>query len=83
MVYMKHFLIKDSILNIKSLDAWPMDKRLKHIIQHISVDEWKAKPEEQVMIKESKLEKLELLVRILKNTTGINAHYPKNLLVSG
>ncbi|RCI05307.1 hypothetical protein CU098_010819 [Rhizopus stolonifer] len=58
-------------------DASPLGIRLEHIIQHLEADEWKAnKP------KEIKMEKLEVLIRILKNTTGIDAYTSKNKLVS-
>lgn len=78
--------------NIRTpLDAWPIGKRLDHIIQHLEVDEWRnintmRSPPPPLpppnTIKDSKLEKLEVLIRILKNTTGIEAHYPKQKLIS-
>lgn len=72
-----------------AIDAWPIGKRLDHIIQHLEIDEWKPihttnrsppLPPPNT-IKDSKLEKLEVLIRILKNTTGIEAHYPKQKLI--
>ncbi|GAN00739.1 cytosolic regulator pianissimo [Mucor ambiguus] len=72
-------------------DAWPIGKRLDYIIQHLEVDEWRTihtnkspppLPPSPNTIKDSKLEKLEVLIRILKNTTGIEAHYPKQKLIS-
>jgi rapamycin-insensitive companion of mTOR len=40
------------------------------------MDEWKM-TDTSTTIKESKLEKLEVLIRILKNTTDIDTYYPK------
>lgn len=67
------------------IDAWPIGKRLDHIIQHLEVDEWKTINTNRSppnTVKDSKLEKLEVLIRILKNTTGIEVHYPKKKLIS-
>ncbi|KAI9485740.1 MAG: Rapamycin-insensitive companion of mTOR, N-term-domain-containing protein [Benjaminiella poitrasii] len=59
-------------------DALPIGKRLDHIIQHLEVDEWKSSNN---TIKESKMEKLEILIRVLKNTTGIDAHCPRKKII--
>ncbi|KAI8987675.1 Rapamycin-insensitive companion of mTOR, N-term-domain-containing protein [Mycotypha africana] len=73
-------------------DAWPLDQRLKHILENLEVDEWKiidgkdnGEPSQKTLdsIKDTKLEKLETLIRILKNTTGIEAHCSKNSLIKG
>lgn len=45
------------------------------------MDEWKQVNNPNSIIKESKLEKLETLIRILKNTTGIDAYCPKRKLI--
>ncbi|KAI9498276.1 Rapamycin-insensitive companion of mTOR, middle domain-containing protein [Zychaea mexicana] len=67
-------------------DAWPIGKRLHHIITQLRIDEWKAaKPgtsADALAVKESKLSKLDTLLRILKNTTDIEAHYPKRNMVA-
>lgn len=63
------------------VDAWPIGKRLDHIIQFLEMDEWKQVGNPNSLIKESKLEKLETLIRILKNTTGIDAYCPKKKLI--
>ncbi|KAI7853777.1 Rapamycin-insensitive companion of mTOR, middle domain-containing protein [Circinella umbellata] len=67
-------------------DAWPIGKRLHHIITQLRIDEWKAtKPgtsSDALAIKESKLAKLDTLLRILKNTTDIETHYPKQNMVA-
>lgn len=62
-------------------DAWPIGKRLDHIIQFLETDEWKVGSNSPNTIKESKMEKLEILIRILKNTTGIETYYPKKKLI--
>lgn len=65
------------------IDAWPIGKRLDHIMQHLEMDEWKTSNDTNTnnSIKESKLEKLEVLIRILKNTTDIDTYYPKKKLI--
>ncbi|KAI8394190.1 Rapamycin-insensitive companion of mTOR, N-term-domain-containing protein [Radiomyces spectabilis] len=67
-------------------DAWPLGKRMHHIVHHLKIDEWKAVKAsivtDAVTLKESKLEKLDTLIRILKNTTDIDAYYPKKELVA-
>lgn len=64
-----------------STDAWPISKRINHIITQLRIDEWReAEPGasgEATALKESKLEKLNTLLRILKNTADIDNHYPK------
>ncbi|GAA5806120.1 hypothetical protein HPULCUR_011649 [Helicostylum pulchrum] len=62
-------------------DAWPIGKRLDHIIQFLEMDEWKQVSNPNSILKDSKLEKLETLIRILKNTTGIDAYCPKQKLI--
>ena len=68
------------------LDAWPIGKRLHHIITQLRIDEWKAaKPgtsADAVVIKESKLSKLDILLRILKNTADIDPYYPKQNIMA-
>lgn len=61
------------------IDAWPIGKRLDHIIQFLEMDEWKLTA--NTTIKDSKLEKLETLIRILKNTTDIDTYCPKKKLI--
>ena len=54
-------------------------------MQHLEIDEWKTINNNRSSpntIKDSKLEKLEVLIRILKNTTGIEAYYSKKKLIS-
>jgi hypothetical protein len=50
-------------------------------MQHLEIDEWKPSNKPANIIKDSKLEKLEILIRILKNTTGIEAYFPKEQLI--
>lgn len=45
------------------------------------MDEWKLMANPNNTIKDSKLEKLETLIRILKNTTGIDTYCPKKKLI--
>ncbi|KAI7903798.1 Rapamycin-insensitive companion of mTOR, N-term-domain-containing protein [Cokeromyces recurvatus] len=61
-------------------DTWPIGKRMDHIIQYLQVDEWKANNN---TTKETKMEKLKILIRILKNTTGIEAHCSKKKIIEG
>ncbi|KAI9257881.1 Rapamycin-insensitive companion of mTOR, middle domain-containing protein [Sporodiniella umbellata] len=63
-------------------DAWSLDRRLNHIINILQVDEWRTGNNAGNTIKDSKTEKLETLIRILKNTTDIHAYCPKGSLVS-
>ncbi|KAG0172866.1 hypothetical protein DFQ28_009870 [Apophysomyces sp. BC1034] len=67
-------------------DALPIGKRLPQIIYQLQIDEWKSvKPgasTEAVEIRESKMEKLDILLRILKNTTDIGVYCPKRNLVA-
>ncbi|ORZ19033.1 Rapamycin-insensitive companion of mTOR, N-term-domain-containing protein [Absidia repens] len=71
-------------------DTWPLGKRLHHIMEQLGMDEWKAlsKPtgpgasETMTNIKESKMEKLDTLVRILKNTADVDMYYPKKKLIA-
>ncbi|SAL99279.1 hypothetical protein [Absidia glauca] len=71
-------------------DAWPLGKRLHHVMEQLGIDEWKAttkapssgQSSEATTIKESKMEKLDTLVRILKNTSDIDMYYPKKRIVS-
>jgi hypothetical protein len=51
-------------------------------MQHLEIDEWKSLGTSQQIIKETKIEKLEILIRILKNTTGIEAFFPKKRLIA-
>jgi hypothetical protein len=48
----------------------------------LETDEWKSGSNSPNTIKDSKMEKLETLIRILKNTTGIETYYPKKKLTS-
>jgi rapamycin-insensitive companion of mTOR len=50
-------------------------------MQHLEIDEWKPSNKSANSIKEFKLEKLDILIRILKNTTGIEAYYPKKKMI--
>lgn len=68
-------------LQKKTLDALPIGTRLDHIIQFLEMDEWKQVSNPNSIVKDSKLEKLETLIRILKNTTGIDAYCPKKKLI--
>lgn len=87
MVRRYSFLTGQLVLTeITCVDAWPIGKRLHHIVTQLRVDEWKAtKPgtsADALVIKESKLSKLDTLLRILKNTTDIDTHYPKRNMVA-
>ncbi|RCH97274.1 hypothetical protein CU098_004610, partial [Rhizopus stolonifer] len=62
-------------------DAWPLNRRLDHIIHVLQVDEWRTGNKAGNTIKDSKMEKLETLIRILKNTTDIHVYCPKEKLV--
>ncbi|KAI9321769.1 Rapamycin-insensitive companion of mTOR, middle domain-containing protein [Dichotomocladium elegans] len=71
-------------------DAWPIGRRLHHLTAQLRIDEWEAnnctnggkQTADAQLIKESKLNKLETLLRILKNTTDIDTHYPKESIVT-
>lgn len=67
--------------DLSFVDAWPIGRRLDHIMQFLETDEWKVGSNSPNTIKESKMEKLEILIRILKNTTGIETYYPKKKLI--
>lgn len=51
-------------------------------MQYLEIDEWKSSGNSQNIIKDSKIEKLEILIRILKNTTGIEAFFSKKRLIA-
>ncbi|ORX62115.1 hypothetical protein DM01DRAFT_1298682 [Hesseltinella vesiculosa] len=65
-------------------DAWPLGKRLRHIVEQLSMDEWKsASPKtDGSAFKESKMETLDVLVRILKNTADIDVYHPKKNVIA-
>ncbi|CEI92483.1 hypothetical protein RMCBS344292_06740 [Rhizopus microsporus] len=70
------------LLLIHVLDAWSLDKKLDHIIHTLQIDEWKAGNKSGNTIKDSKMEKLETLIRILKNTTDLSAYCSKGKLIA-
>ncbi|KAI9307439.1 Rapamycin-insensitive companion of mTOR, N-term-domain-containing protein [Cunninghamella echinulata] len=91
-------------------DAWPLGKRLHHIMEQLTIDEWKimlettgststnntmniplskilngnisTSAQDVTSIKESKIDKLNTLVRILKNTADIDMYYPKKKMIA-
>lgn len=72
--------------DVGRLDAWPLGKRLHHIIDQLRVDEWKlvktGAPADTQSTKESKMDKLDTLIRIVKNTADIDSYYPKEGLIA-
>lgn len=71
-----------SLFYLYVLDAWSLDKKLDHIIHTLQIDEWKAGNKSGNTIKDSKMEKLETLIRILKNTTDLSAYCSKGKLIA-
>ncbi|KAI7866417.1 Rapamycin-insensitive companion of mTOR, N-term-domain-containing protein [Spinellus fusiger] len=67
-------------------DAWPIGKRLHHLVFQLRTDDWRqskpGQPTDPAASKESKLEKLTVLLRILKNTADVDLYYPKRGLVT-
>lgn len=51
-------------------------------MQTLQVDEWRIGNKPGNTIKDSKMEKLETLIRILKNTTDIHVYCRKGKLIS-
>lgn len=68
------------------IDAFPIGKQIGHIITQLRADEWKtSRPgssSDATAIKDTKIEKLNTLLRILKNTTEIDSYYPKKNMVA-
>lgn len=71
-----------SLFYLYVLDAWSLDKKLDHIIHTLQIDEWKAGNKSGNTIKDSKMEKLETLIRILKNTTDLSVYCSKGKLIA-
>ncbi|CAO3591777.1 unnamed protein product [Absidia cylindrospora] len=69
-------------------DAVPLVERLQLVMEQLGADEWKANTKstgsgsEATAIKEAKVEKLDTLIRILKNTADIDTYYSKKKLVA-
>ncbi|KAI8088648.1 Rapamycin-insensitive companion of mTOR, N-term-domain-containing protein [Halteromyces radiatus] len=71
-------------ISFRDDDAWPLGKRLHHVMEQLGVDEWKPtiSTMESNAIKESKVEKLDTLVRILKTTNDTDVYYPKKKMIA-